>query len=154
MEMFDHIVRLKVENLQDFQILTQKQIQIIKTNQKFERLFKDNYLKLFEEEQTLNSSPKFSTCFLQLATFLKLDCSDETPRESLKPKSVAFAHKASHDTSLTQKLIDSRNNPLNTTFSEDRSNQLPSKRYKTPEHYLNSLKEMSSKQQMALKTIQ
>ena len=64
MEMFDHIVRLKVENLMDFQILTQKQTQIIKTHSKFERLFKENYKKLFEEEQMQKSNPKFSNCFL------------------------------------------------------------------------------------------
>lgn len=85
MEMFTSITKMKMEDLQDPTIMQQKQEQIQQSLEKFKKHFVKNLDQLNEKEVHKKVSPKFTVCFMDLASFMNI---------SLKPivESAAQAH--------------------------------------------------------------
>lgn len=73
MDIFDQIVRLRVEDWQDPNILDPKKMQIRKSTAKFERHFKSNLSKLLMTEGKTNSKPQYTLCFKDLANFMRIE---------------------------------------------------------------------------------
>lgn len=84
MEMFTSITKMKVEDLMDPDIMKQKQEQIANSLEKFKKHFVKNLDQLNEKEVHKKVSPKFTVCFMDLASYLNI---------SLKPI-VESAHQA------------------------------------------------------------
>ena len=72
MEMFQSITQLKLEDLQDPDILNHKQTQIQKSLDSFKKHFIKNLDQLNQKELHKQVSPKFTVCFMDLASYLHL----------------------------------------------------------------------------------
>ena len=70
MEMFTSITKMKMEDLQDPTIMEQKQTQIQESLEKFKKHFAKNLDQLNEKEVHKKVSPKFTVCFMDLASYL------------------------------------------------------------------------------------
>lgn len=70
MEMFRSITQLKLEDLRDPEILNQKQAQIQKSLDSFKKHFTKNLDQLNQKEIHKQVSPKFTVCFMDLASYL------------------------------------------------------------------------------------
>jgi hypothetical protein len=69
---------MRIEDLKDPDILSQKQEQINNSLNKFQKHFKNNLMKLISEEATnpKTGPPRFVTCFLDLASALDINLDD------------------------------------------------------------------------------
>lgn len=72
MELFHQICMLKASDLQDPTIMEAKKEQIKRSLEKFKKYFGRNLDLLNEREMHKNVSPKFSICFMDLATYLNI----------------------------------------------------------------------------------
>ena len=72
MEMFNSIVQLKPEDLTDPNIMAGKQEQITKSLEKFKKHFGKNLDALNEKEVHKKVSPKFTVCFMDLASYMNI----------------------------------------------------------------------------------
>ena len=70
MELLNSIVKMKPEDLVDSDILQQKQEQINDSLIKFKKHFEKNLDMLNQRELKRDVSPKFTICFIGLATFM------------------------------------------------------------------------------------
>ena len=70
MEMFSSITKMKVEDLKDPDIMKSKQEQIQVSLDKFKKHFTKNLDQLNEKEVHKKVSPKFTVCFIDLASYL------------------------------------------------------------------------------------
>ena len=72
MELFNKLTKMRVQDLQDPDIMKQKQEQIQKSLDKFKKHFTVNLDALNLKELHKSVSPKFTVCFLDLASYLNI----------------------------------------------------------------------------------
>jgi len=70
MELFNSISNMRVTDLQDPNILRIKQEQIQASLNKFKKHFVQNLDSLNQKEHIKQVSPKFTVCFMDLATYM------------------------------------------------------------------------------------
>jgi len=89
MELFTQIANMRAEDLQDPDIMLQKQQQIQKSVAKFKKHFKQNLKTLNDREVHKKVSPKFTICFSDLANYLGINVfdleKDDKEKESAQP---------------------------------------------------------------------
>lgn len=91
MELLNSICLMKEADLQDATIMRQKREQILKSMEKFKRHFGSNLEQLTEREEYKNVSPKFSICFMDLASFLNIPLRHVLPQSPQKNADQAQA---------------------------------------------------------------
>ena len=70
MELFNQITKMRPSDLQDPEIMKQKQEQISNSLTKFKKHFQMNLESLNQKEVNKKVSPKFTICFMDLAAYM------------------------------------------------------------------------------------
>lgn len=77
MEALRQILTMKLEDLTDPELFAHKQQKLQTSLSKFKFHFQKNLADLVEREQSKGASPKFTVCFMALASYLQIDMTPE-----------------------------------------------------------------------------